>query len=119
MSSSRYEALSDEQWARIEPLLPSNTGRRGRRFQNNRRVVGGIIYRYRTGIPWRDLPVEVFGFVEDGVEASPALRPGRGPGTRSSRHCFADADAAGKIDWAAVSVDAGSGASGGGLHRSS
>lgn len=26
---SRFRALTDEQWERIEPLLPSNAGRRG------------------------------------------------------------------------------------------
>jgi transposase len=53
--------LSDEQWERIEPLLPSNAGRRGHPFGDDRKVVEGIVYRYRTGIPWRDLPREVFG----------------------------------------------------------
>ncbi|MEV6229711.1 transposase [Saccharopolyspora shandongensis] len=61
MSSSRFRSLSDEQRERIEPLLPSNEGRRGRPFHNDRRVVEGIVYRYRTGIPWRDLPREPFG----------------------------------------------------------
>src|SRR3546814_496548 len=28
---------------------------------NSRRVVEGIVYRYRTGIAWRDLPREEFG----------------------------------------------------------
>ena len=31
------------------------------RSAQNRRVVEGIIYRYRTGMAWRDLPAEVFG----------------------------------------------------------
>lgn len=53
--------FTDEQWARIEPLLPSNQGRRGHPFGDHRRVVEGIAYRYRTGIPWRDLPREQFG----------------------------------------------------------
>lgn len=61
MTSSRFRALSDEQWEQIEPVLPSNVGRRGRPFGDNRRVVEGIIYRYRTGVPWRDLPREEFG----------------------------------------------------------
>lgn len=52
---SRFAVLSDEQWARIEPLMPSSAGRPGRPFQDHRRVVEGIVYRYRAGIPWRDL----------------------------------------------------------------
>lgn len=55
---SRLWFFSDDQWALIAPLLPSSDGRAGRRFRHNRRVVEGIVYRYRTGIPWRDLPSE-------------------------------------------------------------
>lgn len=55
---SRMQMLTDEQWALLEPLLPSSVGRVGRNFRNNRRVVEGMIYRYRCGIAWRDLPVE-------------------------------------------------------------
>ena len=58
---SRFRVFSDEEWARIEPLLPSNEGRRGHPFGEHRKVVEGIAYRYRTGIPWRDLPREQFG----------------------------------------------------------
>jgi len=46
--------FANEQWERIGPLL-------GRPFGDSRRVVEGIAYRYRTGIPWRDLPREEFG----------------------------------------------------------
>src|SRR5699024_3673366 len=60
-TKSRFRQLTDEQWERIEPLLPSNSGRQGHPFRDNRKVVEGIIYRYRTGIPWRDLPREEFG----------------------------------------------------------
>jgi transposase len=52
--------LTDQQWAVLEPLLPSSAGRVGRNFGNSRRVVEGMIYRYRCGVAWRDLPA-VFG----------------------------------------------------------
>lgn len=52
---SRFTQFTNEQWERVDPLLPSNEGRKGRPFEDNRRVVEGIVYRYRTGIPWRDL----------------------------------------------------------------
>lgn len=32
-----------------------------RPFADHRRIIEGIIYRYRTGVPWRDLPREAFG----------------------------------------------------------
>ena len=52
--------LSDVQWSLIEEMLPRPTGRKGRPFSDARLMVEGIIYRYRCGIAWRDLP-EVFG----------------------------------------------------------
>ena len=60
MATNRFQQFTDTQWAYIEPMLPSSAGRQGRHFRNNRRVVEGIIYRYRTGIAWRDL-TECFG----------------------------------------------------------
>jgi hypothetical protein len=42
-------------------LLPSNVGRRGHPFGDDRRIVDAIIYRSRTSTPWRDLPREEFG----------------------------------------------------------
>jgi transposase len=53
--------LTDEQWARLAPCLPRSAGKAGRPFADHRRIIEGIIYRYRTGIPWRDLPREAFG----------------------------------------------------------
>ena len=49
----RYD-LTDLEWSVIEPLLPK--GRRGRKPQNNRRVLNGIFWVLRAGAPWRDLP---------------------------------------------------------------
>jgi len=48
--------LSDGEWARIQPLLPSSTGRRGHPFRDHRQVVEGMVYRLRAGVPWRELP---------------------------------------------------------------
>jgi transposase len=97
----RGPVLSDEVWARIEPLLPAQYGK-GRPFRDHRQVIEGIVFRYRCGIAWRDLP-ERFGpwqtvwkrhhrFSLDGTwdEVLAILQ--------------AEADAAGEIDWR-VSVD--------------
>ncbi len=46
--------LSDEDWARIEPVLPK--GRRGARRVDDRRVISGIVHMLRTGARWRDCP---------------------------------------------------------------
>ncbi|WP_435843097.1 IS5 family transposase [Streptomyces lavendulae] len=60
-TSGRMRLLTDEQWTRLVPCLPRSAGKAGRPFADHRRIVEGIIYRYRTGIPWRDLPREAFG----------------------------------------------------------
>ena len=56
---SRY-GLRDDQWQRIKDLLPGRIGHVGFTAQDNRRFVEAVLYRYRAGIPWRDLP-ERFG----------------------------------------------------------
>jgi len=50
--------ISDEFWAVVEPLMPSDEGKCGRRFGDHRRILEGIAWRFRTGSPWRDLPAE-------------------------------------------------------------
>ena len=57
---TRRYALTDAQWERIEDLLPGRPGHAGRPAGNNRLFVDAVLYRYRAGIPWRDLP-ERFG----------------------------------------------------------
>jgi transposase len=59
MSTKRY-GLRDDQWQRIEGLLPGRKGSEGRPAKDNRLFVEAVLYRYRAGIPWRDLP-ERFG----------------------------------------------------------
>jgi transposase len=99
---TRTEVLSDEMWARIEPVLPALKGSMVRPMGEHRPLVEGAIYRYRTGIAWRDLPAE-FGpwqtvwkrhhrFSTDGTwdKVLTALQ--------------AQADARGEIDWR-LSVD--------------
>jgi transposase len=52
-------ALTDAAWARVVPLLPANA-RRGKRWRDHRRVLGGILWVMPTGAPWREVP-EAFG----------------------------------------------------------
>ena len=52
-------ALTDAQWAKLEPLLPQRAeGRKA--TMGDRLFVDAVIFRARTGIQWRDLP-ERFG----------------------------------------------------------
>src|SRR6187397_2428623 len=59
LTMRRY-ALRDDQWDRIKDLLPGREGCVGVTARDNRLFVEAVLYRYRAGIPWRDLP-ERFG----------------------------------------------------------
>jgi len=56
----RRYALRDDQWDRIKDFLPGREGHVGGTAADNRLFVEAVVYRYRAGIPWRDLP-ERFG----------------------------------------------------------
>ena len=58
--TQRLYALSDAQWARIQDVLPGRPGHVGVTARDNRLFVEAVIYRYRAGIPWRNLP-QCFG----------------------------------------------------------
>ena len=99
---SRESVLSDEVWARIEPLLPPVRGSMGPPFRPHRPVVEGVIYRLRTGIPWRDLPAE-FGAWQT-VHRRHLRWSTDGTWDRVLAAVQAAADAGGELDWR-VSVD--------------
>ncbi len=56
----RCSALRDDQWEKLKPLLLGKKTDPGRTAKNNRLFIDAVLYRYRVGIPWRDLP-EKFG----------------------------------------------------------
>lgn len=55
----RYE-ITDQQWQKIEFLLPGKAGDVGRIAVDNRLFINAIVWISRSGAPWRDLP-ERFG----------------------------------------------------------
>lgn len=48
--------LTEAEWSLLKDLLPAERGRQSRPAHDNRTVVNGILWRVRTGAPWRDLP---------------------------------------------------------------
>ena len=57
----RY-ALRDDGWTKIKDFLPGREGYVGGTAADNRLFVDAVIYWYRTGIPWRDLPERYGGW---------------------------------------------------------
>ena len=93
--------LTDEAWARIAPLLPEK-GRRGGRWRSHREVVNGILWKLRTGAPWRDLP-ERYGPWQTCYDRFVRWRRD-GTWDRLLADAQTKSDAVGEVEWL-VSVD--------------
>ena len=53
MTRRRFE-LNDDEWLVTKPLLPNKP--RGLPRVDDPRVINGILWRFRTGSPWADIP---------------------------------------------------------------
>ena len=53
--AKRYE-LTDEQWVKIESILPGKRSDPGRTAGDNRQFVHGVLWILRSGAHWHDLP---------------------------------------------------------------
>nr|WP_234338038.1 IS5 family transposase [Streptomyces sp. NRRL WC-3725] len=93
--------LTDAAWERIEPLLPGSD-RCGRPWRDHRQVVNGVLWRLRTGAPWRDLP-ERYGPWQTVYERF-ARWDADGTWAKLLEHVQVRDDAAGTVEWT-VSVD--------------
>lgn len=52
----RYE-ITNEEWARIESLMPAPNGRKGGRpRKDDRTMLNAIVWLARTGCQWREMP---------------------------------------------------------------
>ena len=52
---SKRHSVSDEEWKRIEPLLPQQK-EFGRPSIDRRKLIDAMLWIFKTGAPWRDLP---------------------------------------------------------------
>lgn len=82
--------------------MPVASRQGGRPFRDHRQVIEGIVWRFRTGSPWRDLPAE-FGPWQTAWKRHRRFSSG-GTWDRILAQILTDADAAGNIDWA-ISID--------------
>lgn len=56
----RRHELTERQWTVLVPLLEAHCRKQGGSSAANRLFISAVLWRIRTGIPWRDLP-ERFG----------------------------------------------------------
>jgi transposase len=103
--------VSDELWARIEPLLPKReppTEKGGRPPLKDRAALTGILFVLKTSIPWEDLPQEMH--CGCGMTCWRRLRDWQQAGVWDKLHelLLAELRAADKIDWSRAAVDSSS-----------
>src|SRR5690348_14193981 len=104
LSAMRRGDLTDEQWQRLEPLLPPEKPGTGRPNEDHRQILNGILWIHRTGAPWRDLPRR-YGPV--GTVSSRFYRWRKaGIWQRILSDLQAEAQQRGEIDWELHFVDA-------------
>ena len=94
--------LTQAAWDVIAPLLPSSSGQRGGQWRDHRTVINGILWKLRTGAPWRDVP-ERYGPWQTLADR---LYRWRRDGTwdRILAHAQTRSDAVGEVVWE-VSID--------------
>ena len=115
--------VSDELWELIKSLLPTPKPRRsrypGRNPLNDRRVLTGILFVLKSGIPWQTLPLEMG--CGSGMTCWRRLRDWEKAGVWQRLHelLLSKLRAADQIDWSRALVDSGSvrAVAGGGKNR--
>ncbi len=106
------ELVSDELWELIEPILPPPKPRRfrypGRQPMDRRKVLSGILFVLRSGIPWEMLPQEMG--CGSGMTCWRYLHAWQEAGAWQKIHelLLARLRQAGKIDWSRAVVDSAS-----------
>jgi transposase len=93
--------LTESAWEQIAPLLPPN-GCRGGQWQDHRTVINGILWKLRTGAPWRDLP-ERYGSWQT-CHSRLVRWQQDGTWDRLLAHVQTKSDAVGEVSWE-VSID--------------
>jgi transposase len=96
--------LTNEQWEKLEPLLPPRKPHTGRTNHDHRTIINGILWILRTGAPWDDLP-ERYG--PRGTVSSRYYRWRQaGIWDRLFAAVQQQADQEGRLDWDVHFVDA-------------
>jgi transposase len=102
MTVRRHE-LTDAEWQQLARRLPPEKPTIGRPNKSHRVIVNGILWKLRTGAPWRDLP-ERYGPWESVYTRFRRWRLA-GVWDRVLAAVQTEADAAGKLDWSIHYLD--------------
>ena len=103
MTIARRHELKDAQWARLAPLLPPQKPKTGKPNKEHRLVLNGLLWKIRTGAPWRDLP-ERYGPWQTVYSRFRRWRLA-GVWDRLFAEVQRQEDAAGRLDWTLHFVD--------------
>lgn len=95
--------LTDQEWARLAPLLPRSAGKRGRPFVDHRQVLNGILWVARTGAPWRDLPERYPSWKTCHSRLTTWMHSGLW--TQILQELQGRAEAGGEVEWQVVLID--------------
>jgi transposase len=95
--------LTDAQYERLRPLLPSSDGKPGHPYDDHRRILNGILWIDRTGAPWRDLPAR-YGPWQTCYDRLVRWRR-QGVWERILQTLQGQADAQGQLDWELAPID--------------
>jgi transposase len=104
-----HPLVSDALWARIKPLFPPPKPRRfrfpGRKPKDRGKVLTGIIFVLKTGIPWEELPQEMG--CGCGMTCLTYLKAWQRAGVWQRLHevLLAELQEADRIDWSRAAVD--------------
>ena len=100
--------VSDELWAAIEPLFPKHrqSPKGGRRPIDDRTASASLVFLLKTGIGWRDLPLEL-GASSRTVRRRLKQWTDQGLWGAIAARLLARLRAAGRLDLAEVLIDGG------------
>jgi transposase len=99
---SRHD-VTGEQWVVIEPLIPKQKVGPGRKRNDDRRTLNGILFVLKSGCPWADVP-RVYGSPATGWRRFSAWSK-NGTWERMWRTLLSQLDAQGKLEWAQAFLD--------------
>lgn len=94
--------LSDDQWEKIQPLLPQN-GQRGGQWKDHRQMIDAILWVLSDGGRWRNVPAE-FGPWQTVYDRFRSWTR-RGIWDRILRHLQARKIGSDEIDWDLFCID--------------